>query len=218
MPIARWFNLESSPRRPLWQLISALACAAVAGAGLAGCGEHGPSVEAHDTNVSRGNVAILDLQAVAARLGRSDEMKEVLSERGEELQSKLSTLKGDLQTKLDQKSKEIEEANGVADPKKLAQLQQDARGELNRALQQAQGELQKEARRTVMRFREEVKPVARRVARDRGLQIILTKNEAVVFEYDSAVDMTDAVVGEMIVREGAAKPASSGTPEDESPL
>ena len=60
----------------------------------------------------------------------------------------------------------------------------------------------------INRFREEVKSVARKVASDKGLSIVVTKNDSVIFAYDSTVDITNEVADQLLL----AAPKSGGKP------
>jgi Skp family chaperone for outer membrane proteins len=46
----------------------------------------------------------------------------------------------------------------------------------------------------VQNYREKLRPITKMIAAERGCNIVLTKNDTVVFAYDDAVDITDATV------------------------
>jgi Skp family chaperone for outer membrane proteins len=66
--------------------------------------------------------------------------------------------------------------------------------------------------RVVNGFRDEMKPVARRIAAEKGLGVVVTKNETVLFTYDDAVDVTDEVAAELLSRRGSTPPEESPPP------
>jgi Skp family chaperone for outer membrane proteins len=82
-----------------------------------------------------------------------------------------------------------------------------ATASLNQVQQKAKSDLNQHRVQIVQQFRDEIKPIARQVASEKGLSIIVTRNETVVFDFTSAVDITEDVVRKMQER-----PSTSGAP------
>ena len=80
------------------------------------------------------------------------------------------------------------------------------------AEQQAQQDLNTKRAALVSRFREEIKPVALKIASRKGLGVVLVKSEMVVLGSEQGLDITDEVVAELI-RTGASVPAPSASPK-----
>ena len=89
-----------------------------------------------------------------------------------------------------------------------------ASANLNQVQQKAKNDLSQHGAQLVQQFRDEVKPIARQVASEKGLSIIVTRNETVVFDFTSAVDITEDVVRKMRERATPGVRQSSG---NESP-
>jgi len=59
----------------------------------------------------------------------------------------------------------------------------------------------------VSQFRADIKPIARKIAGSRGLSLIVTKNDSVVYDYTDSVDITGAVVQELLSQRSRIPPA-----------
>ena len=87
----------------------------------------------------------------------------------------------------------------------VASWQKQANANLNKVKQQAEADLKKHQATLIAQFREQIKPVARRVAQKRGLTVIVTKNDNVLYDVAPGADITDEVIADLI----AASPAAS---------
>jgi Skp family chaperone for outer membrane proteins len=67
---------------------------------------------------------------------------------------------------------------------------------LTKVKQQAQQDLQKHRAELVAQFRDEIRPIARRVAQSRGLSVIVTKNDSVLYDFAPSADITEAVLAD----------------------
>lgn len=172
--------------------------------GLAGCG--GKKEQASESPKVVGAVAVLDLDEVARRLGRDLEMTDSIKQRESSLNQQLVTVQASYQEELKGRKDALGEQPSEQATKELAGLAQQANLKLNEARQQAIGILSQHKANLIRRFRDEAQPVAREVAAAKGLSIIITKNDSVVFAYESAVDITDEVVGRMRNAPPAARP------------
>ncbi|HEX6962563.1 MAG TPA: OmpH family outer membrane protein, partial [Lacipirellula sp.] len=79
----------------------------------------------------------------------------------------------------------------------------------NKVKQQAELDLQRHRVQLIAQFREEIKPAARRVAQARGLSVIVTKNDSFLYDFSQSVDITDAVVADLLAHRTAAAPADT---------
>jgi Skp family chaperone for outer membrane proteins len=146
-----------------------------------------------------GSVAVIDLDAVAQQVGRNAEMAELLKQSETALNEQLQAAQKSYQDQIHAKREEYGERPTDEQLHQLAQLQRQANLNLNQARNQAESDLRIQRTQLINRFREEVKPVARAVAAERGLSIVVTKNDTVVFTYESSVDIT-AAVGEALAQ------------------
>ena len=80
-----------------------------------------------------------------------------------------------------------------------------AQAEATSKLKQMQFDLVKD-------FREQVRPIAKRIANNRGMTVVLIHNEAFVLDHDPSTDITDAVISDM-----PRASATGTTPATETP-
>ncbi len=153
-----------------------------------GCGSDEPQL---------GSVAILDLDAVAKRLGRDLEMADSLQQRESVLNQQLAVVQTSFQNELNEKQSEFGVELADDETQELLGLRRTANLKLNSVRQKAQGNLARYRRSIVNQFREEAKPIARQIAEEKGVKIVLTKNDFVVFSFDSVIDITEEVIARM---------------------
>lgn len=163
-------------------------------AACAGCGQPTPQPPAART--PQGGVAIIDLDAVAARLGNDQQMLASISSKQAELNQHLAQTAQAYRKQLEAQ-RQPPAPGGESEGVTLAAFEQAAQSRLDEARRQAETTMAAHQAELVRQFRNHVRPAARRVARERGLSIIITRNDSVVYDYVDAVDITDAVVAEL---------------------
>jgi len=163
---------------------------------LTACG-HAPSSSA------KGGVALIDLDAVAKRLGRDTSIVQELKNAAGPIGDQLTAAQKEARAKFENLRQSIGAKPTDADNQKLAELERDLNLELQQKQQQAQQEINAKQAALITRFREEVRPVAMKIASDRGLGAVLLKNDAIVLGNEPALDITDDVVAELTRTGGA---------------
>jgi Skp family chaperone for outer membrane proteins len=154
-----------------------------------------------------GAVAVIDLDAIAQRLGSDKQILDSIAKRQTSLSQQLVDLAKSYNAQIaEQKNKLAAEEGQQADEVTVASWQKQANANLNQVKQQAQAALANHRVQLLQQFRDQIKPAARRVAQQRGLNVIVTKNDSVVFDFTSAADITDAVVDELLA---SAPPAAA---------
>ncbi|MEI8312034.1 MAG: OmpH family outer membrane protein [Verrucomicrobiota bacterium] len=156
----------------------------------------------------KGGVALVDLDDVAKRLGRDVAIVQELKDAGGPLSDQLTAAQKEYQTQFDKTKDTIGARPSDADAQKLADLARNLNAQLQQKQQQAQQELNTKRASLVTRFREELKPVALKIASRKGLGTVLVKSEMVVLGNEPGLDITDEVVAEMI-RTGAPTPTAT---------
>jgi Skp family chaperone for outer membrane proteins len=155
-----------------------------------------------------GTVALLDLDAVAKRLGRDVAIADQIKAENDTLVAQLTKTKDDLQSQLDSSAQSLGDKPTDAQKQKLVELGQSLNSQFQVKRQEARQELSQKQTALIQQFREEVKPVAQKIAADKGMNTVLLRSDLVVLSADPAVDITDAVVAEMI-SSGKAAPSAS---------
>ncbi|QDS98878.1 OmpH family outer membrane protein [Adhaeretor mobilis] len=207
------------------------ALALLLGIGLAittGCGQQAAEEPvAASSSLQVGNVAVIDLDRVAQLLGQDKRITQTLTAQQTKLQKQLSELASTYRRQITQQQQvQRQQATSAENPKQgtisqgaaeqgaiqLASFQQQANAQLNKARQQVTRDLATQRSQLITEFRNQIKPYAREAARERGLSVILTHNDSVIYDYVASVDITQDVV-DMILRQQqtarAATPAST---------
>jgi Skp family chaperone for outer membrane proteins len=170
---------------------------------------------------SHADVAVIDLDKVATAMGWLDEMQRNLQSADTEMRSQLdgilrSSIKAidDAKKQVSTEAKltpdQIKMLNSVKDLRELEALPltEKQRTTLATALQEANSTWQKalnsyqqllQGRRTqlIMSYREKVRPVARRVATAKGMSVVFTFSDNLLYFDPKAVDITNEVIDEL---------------------
>jgi Skp family chaperone for outer membrane proteins len=185
----------------------AVACLGVGFA--AGCNQ-GTTVPAPQAT---GAVAVIDLDAIAHRLGSDKQIVDSIAQRQTSLSQQLVDLAKSYNAQIEEKKKTLADPPEEAEVK-VASWQKQANANLNKVKQQAEVDLKNHQAQLIAQFREQIKPVARKVAQSRGLSVIVTRNDNVLYDVAPGADITQEVIAELIaaspaVSAAAAKPLQS---------
>lgn len=156
------------------------------------------------TQANNGPVAVVDLDAVAKRLGKDKQILQMIEQRQVSLNEQLAATQNSLIQQLNQKKSEFGELNDD-ETNQLAQLQNQANSILLTSKTQAQSNLTMYQQEVVNRFRAETKPIAMELAAKKGCRVVLSKNDSVVFAFDATVDLTDDLVAHLQQHAASAK-------------
>lgn len=176
----------------------------VAGLGLglmAGCSRTAGVAELPAT----GAVAVIDLDAIAARLGSDRQIVDSIAKRQTSLSQQLVDLAKTYNEQIAEKKKNLGETTAEQAEVTVASWQKQANANLNKVKQQAEVDLKQHQSQLIAQFREQIKPVARRVAQKRGLTVIVTRNDNVLYDVSPGADITEEVIADLV----AASPAAS---------
>lgn len=181
---------------------------------MTGCGWFGgkDDAEASAKKTAQGLVAVVDLDEVARRLGRDQYMANTLKQTQQTLSERLGVVQASYVEQIKKKQEEFgvgQEDIELSDEavKKLLGMKRQAGLNLNQARKEALSSLNKQKLQLVGSFRSEVKPIAKEVAKEKGLSVVLTKNETVLFAHEDSVDITNEVV-KRLKANGAAAPVA----------
>jgi len=197
-----WDFLLKLPFKPMKPFFAFLILLSIS---LAGC-------DRSSFGSPKGGVALVDLDDVAKRLGRDVVIVQELKDASGPLKDQLAAAQKDLQKQFDQTKDAIGAKPSETDSQKLADLGNNLNLQLQQKQQQAQQELNTKRAALVTRFREEIKPVALKIAAGKGLGVVLVKSEVVVLGSQPGLDITDEVVAELIST-GSAVPVPSVSPK-----
>jgi len=161
----------------------------------------------------KGGAAVIDLDAVAKRLGRDTAIIAELKDFGAPLRDQLAASQKDYQEQIDHLKTSLGAKPSEADKQKLADLARTLNQQFQQKQQQAQQEVGAKKAALISRFREEVKPVALKIATGKGLGIVQLKSDLTILANEPSLDITDEVVAELSsTAKASSSPASSPNP------
>ncbi len=189
---------------------------------VAGCGYQAP--ESQSDAYARG-VAVVDLDAVAKRIGRDVEIAKSLEHKQTSLNERLAAIQESVRTQYKEKKEKAGETPSDEQQKELRTLEQDLSLSVKRQMGEAQKDLALYRQQLVNRFREQVRPVARDIAENKGFDIVVLKDESLLFVVKQSAEITDAVIERMLTADasttapktGAALPPDTDRQPQESP-
>ena len=153
-------------------------------------------------------VAVIDLDAVARRLGFDKQMANAIRQRNASTNQQYATVKASYEKQI----VEQQQAFGTTPQREqiqlLANMKKQADTNLNQARRQAKRDLVNHGAQLTQYFREQVKPIAREVANEKGFSVIVTKNDRVIFHHESSADITEAVIERMLARQSGSTATS----------
>lgn len=153
----------------------------------------GLSLAACQPPAAGGTVAVIDLSLVAEATGQDEAIRSQAEMGLQELTSQLQNLASEMDQQISAEREKLGDNPGEADAARLQQMAQEARQQINAAQQQAQQQANQMEASLVFEFREKVMPLAREVAQQKGISLILS-NDAYVFWADDSVNITAAVI------------------------
>lgn len=168
-------------------------CLALIGATISsiGCGTQSGG------SSSRGGIAVVDLDKVAAETGKSLEMREALQAQESAYKRELVTFQNMAETELQTRLKDIKEKGDEApeeSKREFMQIRQNASNILAQAQNKAGAQLGQLQQIQVAKFRADLKPIIQEAAAKRGLSVVIPKNEGLLLTVDPGVDITDEVI------------------------
>ncbi len=169
-----------------------------------GCGQGDQAADSSDEKSASAQspeslgVAIIDIDAVARRLGRDVGVQQSIEERKILLNQQFDELSQNFNNQIDQVERQYGENATPAQLEEVNGMRNKAIERLMQVKQQADDNLGQHQAEVINRFREQVRTFAQKVAKAKGFKVVLTNWES-VFVYESEVDITNDVVLEMSV-------------------
>lgn len=172
------------------------------------------------TSNHSGGVAIVDLDEVARRVGREKDMVDSIQTQSGALNQALTNAQKSAIDQLNKVKANYNEDQQITneEAQQFVRLQKSAQVQLTQLQQQARLNINNHRQQLVSQFRKDAQPIAAKVAKERGFDSVVTRNDTVVFSYDNTVDITEDVVklmsAEMPARPAAKTPSkpATGTP------
>ncbi len=157
---------------------------------LTGCGTQFGGSSAS----TRGGLAVVDLDKVAAETGKNIQMKEFFQLQENSVKQQLTNAQASLNSQLEEKKKELGETPTEEQQREFAVLRSKASNALGNLQNQAGTKLSQYRQDQIAKFRTEIKPIAQEIATKRGLSVVIPKNDGLLLAVDPGVDITEEVI------------------------
>lgn len=144
-------------------------------------------------SAEKGGVAILDIDRVAKELNVDQAVLGELKSIEVDLNAQLTQIRNNLQGRMNQLEAQASQQQTQQAQKQLVAANQQLNQQFNQVKAQAQGKMAAERVKKINEFRDKVRPIAEAAAKERGLDVVLTKSPQ-VFTFVDAVDITEAVI------------------------
>jgi Skp family chaperone for outer membrane proteins len=198
---------KSCPKKEFWMrhfgVFFALTSAVV---GVTGCGQ----MSGQPASSSRGGMAVVDLDKVAAETGRDRQLAQSLELAQHSLNQSYAKKVESARDQLNEKKKGYGEELSDDEKKEFTQMARSAETQLSQIQNMARQEFEQYKQGQIAKFRAELKPITQEIAAKRGLSIVIPKNEGLLLSVDPGVDITDDVV--KVLRERHPVPAPVTAP------
>lgn len=158
-----------------------------------------------------GGLAVIDLDYVAKTIGRTEEISDALKVRKNALDQALAQVQAQAKDKLQQEQQAAGEQPTDEQKQKLAAFERKLNSELLQIARKAQADLETYRATLLTQFRTEVRPLAQQVAAEKGLGVVIPKNEGFLLSVDPGVDITAEVIKAYQTRKPAPAAAAKAT-------
>ena len=162
------------------------------------------------------NTVVLDLDAIANATGQAETIKQQLEQANQELNSQLSTISGKLNEQLAEEKKKMGKKPSNADKQNLQKLTLQANQKMQQAKTIASQKAQQYRSALILQLRKNIQPIAEKIASNRGADIVLSSNNAMIW-FNPSIDITDEIIAE-IRATPVSKPADDQTQDETKPV
>lgn len=142
--------------------------------------------------VAGGRVAVFDIDYVADQAGMVQEMQAKIEAKKEELTKELDAVGKKIQTTLEAEGKKLKKDKDL--PEKARALEQGAQIRFRQVQAEADARLNAYRIQLIGEIREAIKPIAREVAYGKGFDMLMLRNDMVVFDTKDEVELTQAIL------------------------
>jgi Skp family chaperone for outer membrane proteins len=177
--------------------------------GLSACGPETPQ--------GSGRTAVINMDQIAAALGRDQMIQSRIQAAEQEAEQRLNRLREELQQQLETKRRELGENPTDAQQEAIGRMGMEAEQRFRQEVAQVQEAAARLRAGLVSQFREEVRPSAERIGKSRGFAIVLIHHDAVL-SYQPDSDITLDVIEELKASGSAGTGTAQRVPPTPSPL
>lgn len=135
-----------------------------------------------------GRIAVFDIDYIGDQTGMVQSMQKKMADKKAELQKELEEFGKKLQETLQEEGKKLKKDKDL--PKKARALEQATQMRYRQVQAEADAALNGYRMKLIGEIRDAIKPVAKEVAYGKGFNIIMLRNDTVVFDAKDEVDLT----------------------------
>ncbi|MEX2670505.1 MAG: OmpH family outer membrane protein [Phycisphaeraceae bacterium] len=140
--------------------------------------------------------AVVDLDAVAKAIGKDTEITEQIEAAVQQMNERLRTAAQEMQEQLEAEQEKLGDDPTEEQVARLRQMAAKAQQNVQNNRSAAQLRRNQVRTQLIQQFREEARPIAEKVAKASGANVVLLANDNVLW-YESAADITGLVITEM---------------------
>lgn len=154
---------------------------------------------------NNGAMAVVDLDKIASATGRDTVIAEQVQLFTTEQEANLTKLRDKFRSDIEQEKKKLESGPVKGDQEDINQLTQSRENLLREEIGKVEAAVRQLRVNLVMDFKAEIEPIARRVADERGMGVIMIKQDAMLYVAPTSDITNDVVVALKEVRVSANK-------------
>ena len=156
----------------------------------------------------KGGIAVIDLDEVAKAIGRTQDINNTLQVRKNASEQALQKAQADAKDLLEKKKEEFGETPTDEQQKQLAAITNNLNNQLVQGARGLQSKMEETRQSLITSFRSEIKPIAQKIALEKGLAVVIPKNEGFLLAVDPGVDITGDVIKACLTRTPSAPAAA----------
>ena len=177
-------------------------------------------IAACNQQVPSNSIGILDLGKISDETGNAEKIKSELQKIKTRLQQDLQSVQMNLQKNFQENQTKIGKTPTDEQRAQLGKMLAEAQQKLKMAQSSAATELKNKQEELVIQLRDTVRPVANKIAQQRGMSIIMIRNDNLILGFDKKADITDAIIAELkkVGGDDSAAPKMEKAPAAEAPM
>ena len=139
------------------------------------------------------NTVVLDLDVIAKATGQAATIKQQVEKANNELTTQLQNISTQLNDQLAEEKKKLGKKPSAEHKKNMQQLTIQANQKMQQAKTLASQKSQQYRAALIQQLRKNIQPIAEKIARERGADIVSMSNNAMIW-FNPEIDITDEVI------------------------
>ena len=149
-------------------------------------------------------IAVIDLDKIAKQTGRTTDINNKIQRFIKEKEISLTQLRNDLQQKIRTERAKISKKSTSKERQNILTMTKKADFQLRQTVSNAEREAKQLRLQYIQELRDDITPVAAKIANDQGMKMVMLKTASIMY-VDDSVDITDKVITKLDITAGAKK-------------